>query len=172
MALHASPKGPLSGLRELLTAGRPLKIMKNAFYFMLKAFFVPKVFACVPWLLPYSVRMRKNTDQKNFEYGHFWRSVCVYVCVCVCVCVYVSSHCKGFSWLNKTNVMPVFRSAMLCLGDQFCAKYLFCHVIDNHGRDLQASNCVKQCLLSRAKPQEVKDNSLKLSQNQRWNHET
>ena len=56
---------------------------------MLKAFFVPKVFACVPWLLPYSVRMRKNTDQKNFEYGHFWRSVCVYVCVCVCVCVCV-----------------------------------------------------------------------------------
>ena len=23
---------------------------------------------------PYSVRMRENTDQKNFEYGHFSRS--------------------------------------------------------------------------------------------------
>ena len=109
------------------------------------------------------IRTRKTSNTDTFD------AVCVCVCVCVyvCVCVCVSSHCKGFSWLNKTNVMPVFRSAMLCLGDQFCAKYLFCHVIDNHGRDLQASNCVKQCLLSRAKPQEVKDNSLKLSQNQR-----
>ena len=23
---------------------------------------------------PYSVQMRENTDQKNSEYGHFWRS--------------------------------------------------------------------------------------------------
>ena len=48
--------------------------------------------------------------------------MCVYVCVwgararvCVCVCVY-SFHRKGFSWLNKTNVMPETRSAMMCWG--------------------------------------------------------
>ena len=25
-------------------------------------------------IFSYSVRMRENTDQKNSEYGHFWRS--------------------------------------------------------------------------------------------------
>ena len=30
-------KGPLSGLKQFLTNESPLKIMKNAFYFMLKA---------------------------------------------------------------------------------------------------------------------------------------
>ena len=40
------------------------------------------------------------------------------VCVCVCVCVFISFHRKDFSWLNKTlNVMPEFRSAMLCSGN-------------------------------------------------------
>ena len=31
-------KGPLSGLRQFLTTEGPLEIMKNAFYFTLKAF--------------------------------------------------------------------------------------------------------------------------------------
>ena len=31
---------PLSGLRQFLTLESPLKMMKNAFYFMLKALFV------------------------------------------------------------------------------------------------------------------------------------
>ena len=37
--------------------------------------------------------------------------VCVFVCVCVCVCVclFPSFHRKGFSWLNKTNVMSEIR---------------------------------------------------------------
>ena len=46
----------------------------------------------------------------------------------------------------------------------FCANYLCCHIVDNHGRSLQASNCAKECQLSWVKPREVKDNSLKLSQ--------
>ena len=33
-------KGPLLGLRQFLTIGSPLKMMKNGFYFMLKALFV------------------------------------------------------------------------------------------------------------------------------------
>ena len=35
-------KGPL--LRQFLTAENPINIMKNAFYFMLKAYFVLSVF--------------------------------------------------------------------------------------------------------------------------------
>ena len=31
---------------------------------------------CVLRISPYSVRMRGNTDQNNFEYGHFLRSDC------------------------------------------------------------------------------------------------
>ena len=39
---------PLSGLRKFLTTESPLKIMKIAFYFMLKALFVLKIFTFLP----------------------------------------------------------------------------------------------------------------------------
>ena len=37
-------KGPILGLRQFLTIESPLKIMRNAFYFMLRALFVLEVF--------------------------------------------------------------------------------------------------------------------------------
>ena len=37
-------KGALSGLRQFLATENPLKMMKNAFYFALKALFVLKIF--------------------------------------------------------------------------------------------------------------------------------
>ena len=37
-------KGALSGLRQFLATANPLKIMKNDFFFILKAFFVFKIF--------------------------------------------------------------------------------------------------------------------------------
>ena len=37
-------KDPLSNLRQFLTTESPLKIMKNTFYFMLKALFVLAIF--------------------------------------------------------------------------------------------------------------------------------
>ena len=37
-------KGALSGLRDFLAIERPLKMMKNTFYFTLKALFVLKIF--------------------------------------------------------------------------------------------------------------------------------
>ena len=37
-------KGPLSGLEQLLKTESPLKVIKNAFYFMLKALFVLEIF--------------------------------------------------------------------------------------------------------------------------------
>ena len=37
-------KGALSGLRQFLATENPLKMMKNAFYFTLKALYVLKVF--------------------------------------------------------------------------------------------------------------------------------
>ena len=52
-------KGALSGLRQLLATKSPLKIMKNAFYFMLNALFVLKIFKFLSWLFGHS---RKRHD--------------------------------------------------------------------------------------------------------------
>ena len=45
MYLSLNIKGALSGLRQFLTSESPLKMMKNAFYFTSKAFFVLKIFS-------------------------------------------------------------------------------------------------------------------------------
>ena len=37
-------KGAISGLRQFLATERPLKMMKNAFYFTLKALFILEIF--------------------------------------------------------------------------------------------------------------------------------
>ena len=66
---------------------------------------------------------------------------------------------------NKFNARVQFSDGML--GKYFCIKYLYRHVIDNYSRNLQAGNCAKECQLKRAKPREVKENSYKLSKNQR-----
>ena len=42
--------GALSGLRFFLAIESPLKMMKNAFYFTSKAFFVLKIFKFLSWL--------------------------------------------------------------------------------------------------------------------------
>ena len=41
---HAQLKGTLSGVRQFLANESPLKMMKNGFYFTLKALFVLKIF--------------------------------------------------------------------------------------------------------------------------------
>ena len=50
---HTQLKKPLSGLRQFLAIERPLKIMKNHFYFMFKALFVLKIFTFLSWLFGY-----------------------------------------------------------------------------------------------------------------------
>ena len=42
--LYPDFKGPLSGLRQFQTAESSLKMMKNVFYFFLKALFVLEIF--------------------------------------------------------------------------------------------------------------------------------
>ena len=45
-------KGALSGLRQFMAIESPLKMMKNAFYFTLKALFVLKIFKfCLDFLV-------------------------------------------------------------------------------------------------------------------------
>ena len=43
-------KGALSGLRQFLATESPLKMMKNSFYFTLKALFVLKTFKILKFL--------------------------------------------------------------------------------------------------------------------------
>ena len=60
-------EGPLSGQRQFLTIESPLKFMKNAFYFMLKALFVLEIFTFLSWSFGY---VEKHLDEKvmvNFE---------------------------------------------------------------------------------------------------------
>ena len=50
-------KGPLLILKQFLTIKNPLKMMKNAFYFMLKTLFVPEIFKFLSWLFGYEEKM-------------------------------------------------------------------------------------------------------------------
>ena len=52
--MNKTIKGPLSGLRQLLSTDGPLKLMKNVFYFMLIAIFVLEIFPFLPWLFGYN----------------------------------------------------------------------------------------------------------------------
>ena len=47
---HERVKGALSGLRQFSVNKTPLKMMKNVFYFTLKALFILKIFKFLSWL--------------------------------------------------------------------------------------------------------------------------
>ena len=49
-------KGALSGLRQFLATGSPIKIMKNG-YFTLKTLFVLKTFTCLNFSVMYKKRL-------------------------------------------------------------------------------------------------------------------
>ena len=46
-------RGALSDLRRFLATERPLKMMKNAFYFTSKAFFILKILKFLSWFFGY-----------------------------------------------------------------------------------------------------------------------
>ena len=55
-------KGAVSGLRQFVATESALKIMKNAFYFTLKALFVLKIFKFLSWLFGH---VSKRLDLKD-----------------------------------------------------------------------------------------------------------
>ena len=87
---------------------------------------------------------------------------CVCVCVCVCVCLFPIMVKASPDWTktsDKCNARDQVSDGML--RKYFCVKNLRQpHAIVNHSRDLQASNCAKECQLNLAEPREVKDNFL------------
>ena len=60
-------KGAFSGLRQFLTFESPLKMMKNAFYFTLKARFVLKIFKLLSWLFDHVEKRLDLKDKVNFQ---------------------------------------------------------------------------------------------------------
>ena len=50
---HFLLKGLLSSLRHFLVFENPLKLIKNAFYFTLKVFFILKIFKILSWLFDF-----------------------------------------------------------------------------------------------------------------------
>ena len=50
MSSPGSIEDALSGLGQLLATKSPLKMVKNAFYFTLKALFVVKIFKFLSWV--------------------------------------------------------------------------------------------------------------------------
>ena len=73
-------------------------------------------------------------------------------------CVFISFHRKGFSWLNKTNVMPEIRPAILYWGsDSVSSTFVATSWTIIAGTFKLAT--VQECQLNRVEPREVKGNT-------------
>ena len=80
------------------------------------------------------------------------------VLVCVCVFFFISPEKLLLTeQSNKCNARD--QASDVVLTKCFCAKNLRRHVIDNHSRDLQPSNCTKEYQLNWEESREVKGNS-------------
>ena len=80
-------------------------------------------------------------------YIYIYIYVYIYMCVCVCVrvCVFISLHGKVLTEQNnKCNTRDQASDAVL--RKWFCVRYLRHHVIYNHSRDHQASNCARMSI--------------------------
>ena len=62
-----SLKGPLSGLRQFLATERPLKMMENAFYSILKAISILNIFKFLFWL--FDLKGKRLHMKVNFKKG-------------------------------------------------------------------------------------------------------
>ena len=63
-------KGLLLGLRQFLANESSLKMMRNAFYFMLKALFVLKIFTILSW---HSGYVEKRRNKKLWLISKFYK---------------------------------------------------------------------------------------------------
>ena len=61
-------KGALSGLRQFLATGHPLKIMKIVFYFTSKVLFVLKIFRFLSWRFGHVSKRVDQKDKVNFKF--------------------------------------------------------------------------------------------------------
>ena len=58
-------------MRQFLAAENPLKMMKNAFYFTSKAFFVLKIFKFLSWFFGHVAKRLDRKNKVNFKFYDF-----------------------------------------------------------------------------------------------------
>ena len=63
-----SPKGALSGAKQISATESLLKMIKNAIYFISKALFVLKVFKFLSWLFGHVLKRLDSKDKVNFKF--------------------------------------------------------------------------------------------------------
>ena len=63
-------KGPISGLRQYLAIESSFKMMKNTFYFMLKALPISEIFTFWFWLFSYIAKWLGNKAMVNLKIYH------------------------------------------------------------------------------------------------------
>ena len=75
-------KGAHSGLAQCLAAEGPLKMMKDAFYFMSKALSVLKIFNFLSWLFCHVTKRLNKEDQVNskfYDVTAWLRNNCIHI---------------------------------------------------------------------------------------------
>ena len=150
-------------MQEHVSSESPKKMLMRLYFNpFLVLFFQPRnfLFSSFFFSIPTSRTIQK-VFYPNVPY------LCVRVCVCVCVCVFLSFHCRGFSWLKQNNKYNARDQASdVELRKSFCVKYIHHHIIDNHSRDLQASNYARVSI-KQGRAMRNKRQLLKISENQR-----
>ena len=68
-------KDAVSGLEQLLATESPLKMIKNTFYFTLKALFVLKIFNFFSWLFSYVVKRSFKRQTGDTSSDNEWQRV-------------------------------------------------------------------------------------------------
>ena len=64
-------KGPILGVRKILTTETTLKMMKNVFYFMTKALSILEILIFLSWLFGYEEKRFDEETNVNFKiYGN------------------------------------------------------------------------------------------------------
>ena len=81
------------GLRQFLTIDSPLEIMKNVFYFMLKAVFVLEIVTFLSWLFGY---VEKRLDEKAMVNDTHREKLCF------------TQFSKKNGWLAASDLFHVF----------------------------------------------------------------
>ena len=108
---------------------------------------------------------RVSLSQK--EYYQFKGKKLLFARASVCVCVFVSFHRKASPDLKKNNKCNArLQASDVVLRKLLGVKYLDCHVIGNHSRDLPASNCARVSIKP-GKATRSKRQLSELSRNQR-----
>ena len=101
-------KDALSGLRQFLATESPLKMMKNAFYFIIKALFVLKIFKFLSWLFDHVSKQLGYGHKVNFKFYDVtaWLTMIIYILPNISRCK--DNKTREFGQLIECNIRNIF----------------------------------------------------------------